>query len=296
MKIVPPAVKPVVRVHPDKNVFRGEKVTLTCDIQQTGDWQYIWDKEGYVKSAEQNQSYIISSVDQSHSGVYSCRVSQSNAQYHSESSDGVKLTVSEKPKPVVRVHPDKNVFRGEKVTLTCDIEQTRDWQYSWNKNGKPVKSAGRDQNYTITPVYLSHDVMYSCYGALSNTPHQSDPYQSESSDGVKLTVSDKLQPTLTVNPQSSVFTGDTVTLSCDVGQSTGWTIHWRKDSNPESTDAATKTIESVSVSDGGRYWCKAQRGEYYSEFSNTAEITVKDLTEMRRKLFSMSPRLRPIAV
>ncbi|XP_050958679.1 leukocyte immunoglobulin-like receptor subfamily A member 1 [Labeo rohita] len=117
--------------------------------------------------------------------------------------------------------------------------------------------------------------MYSCYGALSNTPHQSDPYQSESSDGVKLTVSDKLQPTLTVNPQSSVFTGDTVTLSCDVGQSTGWTIHWRKDSNPESTDAATKTIESVSVSDGGRYWCKAQRGEYYSEFSNTAEITVK---------------------
>ncbi|KAL0190010.1 hypothetical protein M9458_017109, partial [Cirrhinus mrigala] len=83
------------------------------------------------------------------------------------------------------------------------------------------------------------------------------------------------EPTLTVNPQSSVFTGDTVTLSCDVGQSTGWTIHWRKDSNPESTDAATKTIKSVSVSDGGNYWCKAQRGEYYSKFSNTAEIRVK---------------------
>ncbi|KAL0150832.1 hypothetical protein M9458_053868, partial [Cirrhinus mrigala] len=88
------------------------------------------------------------------------------------------------------------------------------------------------------------------------------------------TLTDK--PTLTVNPQSSVFTGDTVTLICDVGQSTGWTIHWKKDSNTESTDAATKTIESVSVSDGGRYQCRAKRGKYYSEFSNTTEITVKE--------------------
>ncbi len=67
-----------------------------------------------------------------------------------------------------------------------------------------------------------------------------------------------------------MFTGDTVTLSCDVGQLTGWTIHWRKDSNTESTGDATKT-----VSDGGRYRCRAQRGEYNSEYSYAAEITVR---------------------
>ncbi len=72
-----------------------------------------------------------------------------------------------------------------------------------------------------------------------------------------------------------MFTGDTVTLSCDVGQLTGWTIHWRKYPNTESTGDATKTISSVRVSDGGYYWCRAQRGNYYSEYSNTAEITVK---------------------
>ncbi|KAI2646824.1 Fc receptor-like protein 5 [Labeo rohita] len=82
---------------------------------------------------------------------------------------------------------------------------------------------------------------------------------------------------LTVNPQSSVFPGETVTLSCDVGQLTGWTIHWRKDSNPESTGGPTKTIKSVSVSDGGYYWCVAKQGYYYSEFSNAAGITVEDL-------------------
>ncbi len=72
-----------------------------------------------------------------------------------------------------------------------------------------------------------------------------------------------------------MFTGDTVTLSCDVGQLTGWTIHWRKDPNTESTGDATKTISSVRVSDGGSYWCRAQRGEYYSEYSYAVKITVQ---------------------
>ncbi len=72
-----------------------------------------------------------------------------------------------------------------------------------------------------------------------------------------------------------MFIGDTVTLSCDVGQLTGWTIHWSKDSNTEFTGDATKTISSVRVSDGGIYRCRAQRGEYYSEYSNEVKITVK---------------------
>ncbi len=88
-------------------------------------------------------------------------------------------------------------------------------------------------------------------------------------------LTDKPQPTLTVNPESSVFSGDTVTLSCDVRQSTGWTIHWSKDSNTESTGDTNKTIRSVRVSDEGRYWCRAQRGNYYSEYSNEVKITVK---------------------
>ncbi len=75
-----------------------------------------------------------------------------------------------------------------------------------------------------------------------------------------------------------MFTGDTVTLSCDVGQLTGWTIHWRKYPNTESTGDATKTISSVSVSDGGRYRCSAQRGNYYSEYSNAVKITVRGKT------------------
>ncbi len=87
-------------------------------------------------------------------------------------------------------------------------------------------------------------------------------------------LTDKPRPSLTVNPERSVFTGDTVTLSCDVRQLTGWTIHWSKDSNTESTGDATKTIKPVSVSDEGTYWCRAKRRNYYSEYSYAAVITV----------------------
>ncbi len=85
-------LKPVVGVVPDRRVFRGETVTLTCDIQQTGYWQYSWYKDN--KHVYSGQNYIISSVDPSHGGVYSCRGTQSRAPTYSQTSDGVTLTVS----------------------------------------------------------------------------------------------------------------------------------------------------------------------------------------------------------
>ncbi len=87
--------KPVADVDPDRLVFRGETVTLTCDIQQTGDWQYSWYKDNKQDyRAGKKQNYIITSVDPSHSGVYSCERTLSKAPTHSQMSDGVTLTVS----------------------------------------------------------------------------------------------------------------------------------------------------------------------------------------------------------
>ncbi len=84
--------KPVVGVVPDRRVFRGETVTLTCHIQQTGYWRYSWNKDN--KHVYSRQKYIISSVNPSHSGVYRCRGYQSEAPTYSQMSDGVTLTVS----------------------------------------------------------------------------------------------------------------------------------------------------------------------------------------------------------
>ncbi len=93
--------KPVVGVVPDRRVFRGETVTLTCDIQQTGYWQYSWYKD--YTQVYSGQNYIISSVDPSHGGVYSCIGSQSED--HSQISAGVTLTVSGESSCVLHTNP-----------------------------------------------------------------------------------------------------------------------------------------------------------------------------------------------
>ncbi len=110
----------MVTVRPDERVFRGETVTLRCDIKWGGDtvWTYRWEREGtnwYENSAERcteecsssetdnqknrnavswclTQELNISSVDLIHGGKYSCR-GQKNTQC-SQRSDAVTLTVS----------------------------------------------------------------------------------------------------------------------------------------------------------------------------------------------------------
>ncbi|KAL1272001.1 hypothetical protein QQF64_031017 [Cirrhinus molitorella] len=263
---------PTLTVTPNRPVFTGETVNLVCLIEYSG-WTYQWFKAATYHSESQmpyhytvnENTLTIRGAAVSDEGQYQCR-GQYGGSYSSR-SNSVSLIVKERPKPVVHVDPDENVFIGEMVTLTCDIQGTQDWQYNWYKDQNYI--VGQAQKYIISSVDWSHRGVYSCGGTQSKAPTY-----SQRSDGVTLTVSDKPQLTLTVNPQSPVFTGDTVTLSCDVRHLTVWTIYWRKDSNPEYTDAATKTIKSVSVSDGGRYWCRAH-GYYDSYFSNRVKIIVK---------------------
>jgi len=62
------------------------------------------------------------------------------------------------------------------------------------------------------------------------------------------------KPRVTVKPQSSVFTGDTVTLRCDVRRS-GRRIFWYKDQQRLQSVDETVTLRDVRVSDGGEYRC-----------------------------------------
>ncbi|KAF5890603.1 carcinoembryonic antigen-related cell adhesion molecule 5-like, partial [Clarias magur] len=63
----------------------------------------------------------------------------------------------------------------------------------------------------------------------------------------------------------------------DACKSTGWKFLWIKDGNnkPE-TDTDFYTITTVSVSDGGRYKCRAGGGDpvYYTHYSNELQLEV----------------------
>ncbi|GAA6067482.1 immunoglobulin superfamily member 1-like, partial [Tachysurus ichikawai] len=184
------------------------------------------------------------------------------------------LFLTERPKPTVTINPDTQVFIGETVTFRCDVQKGRDteWTYVWFKDSNTLYPYSTTNEFSISYVTDSHRGQYTCRGRRT-----SDSQMSEMSDSVTLSVSGKPKPTVIVTPQSSVYTGDTVTLSCNL-MSTGWTFFWYEGLpwtllSPEGSDTNTHTVR---VSKKGNYYCKARRGNYYdSEMSEPATITVR---------------------
>uniref|UniRef100_A0A672LEH1 Ig-like domain-containing protein n=1 Tax=Sinocyclocheilus grahami TaxID=75366 RepID=A0A672LEH1_SINGR len=263
--------KAKVRIKPAQHVFRGETVTLRCDIDGEGvtSWQYSWYKDGSNSVFSELQEHTFRFVTESDADKYSCYGAERGGSRTSNISDAVTLKVSAK----VSIKPDQHVFRGDTVTLRCDIdgEGVTSWQYSWYKDGS-VSVFSELQEHTFSPVTESDAGKYFCYGA-----ERGGSRRSQHSDALTLTVSDFPKPTVTVEPQSSVFTGDTVTLRCEVDQTwVKWKFLWTKamDSKTELTEAPTKTIDSVKVSDGGEYRCRARREGYYTHDSEPATVTI----------------------
>ncbi len=87
--------RPVVKVTPDQRVFRGETVTLTCDIQRAEhiQWRYSWFKNGNTYNQYPTTAEYRFRADLYHSGKYSCR-GETYSQRSSDISAAVTLTVS----------------------------------------------------------------------------------------------------------------------------------------------------------------------------------------------------------
>ncbi|XP_030635210.1 basement membrane-specific heparan sulfate proteoglycan core protein-like [Chanos chanos] len=191
---------------------------------------------------------------------------------------------TESRKPVVILQPDKQTFRGETVTLRCEIqgEKDTDWEYSWYKKSSSLSLVSKNQTYRISPVNQSHSGEYTCRGK-----DRRDSQNSEMSDAVTLTVSSesKPKPQLTSSLKGEVLRGHTVTLSCKPDQSTGWEFYWYRHTQNSSaltqTDKDSYTISSVTDSDGGQYWCRAGRGNpvYYTQYSDAVWLNVPALTK-----------------
>ncbi|XP_047655888.1 sialoadhesin-like [Tachysurus fulvidraco] len=188
------------------------------------------------------------------------------------------------PKAVVSIKPDTHVFTGEAVILICDIQGggNTQWTYSWNKDNNKLYSNGNKRDFIDTmQVLIIWSVEDSDSGTYSCRGHGGYNQSSVISDDVTLTVSVKPKPTVRVNPQSSVYTGDTVTLSCELQQGTGWKFFWYKnnqmlwDLNSEQVNTLNVTVDNAGETE---YMCRAYRinnYNYYTELSDPVKITVR---------------------
>ncbi|XP_060731499.1 B-cell receptor CD22-like [Tachysurus vachellii] len=290
--------KPVASINPDNQAFSGDTVTLSCDIQDenVSSWQYSWYKDTSHSPVSSEQVYSISGVEVTHTGTYTCRGTERGGSRSSHSSDVITLTVSARPKPVASIYPYNQVFNGDTVTLRCDIqdESVSSWQYSWYKDTShsPVSS---EQVYSISGVEVTHTGTYTCRGTERGGSHS-----SHSSDVITLTVSERPQAVLSVSPQSWLTEGDSVTLSCEVtDSSTDWTFSWYtvvpyrdgltginnnrgyivhvdllSDSSRGSGDKYT--LSPAALNHTGVYMCRGERGEpaLHTQYSNLQPLWI----------------------
>ncbi|KAI4882777.1 hypothetical protein NFI96_031436 [Prochilodus magdalenae] len=301
-------VRPTITSGYEGAVLTGNTVNLYCTLPQSAGWTFYWSK--HTQSPEKKtitNIYTISSVRVSDGGQYRCRAGRGNPVYYTHYSDALWVNVTgdvgncdcltESNKAMVNIKPDKQVFKGEPVTLRCDIQAGGDteWTYSWYKDDSLYPNR-RTQEFTISSVTESNAGKYTCRGERTN-----DLQKSEISDAVTLTVSDVAQAVLSVSPQSWLTEGDSVTLSCEVtGSSTGWTFSWYRavpyrqglkqirdahgnvmygvellsDSRREA--GGSYTLSPAALNHTGVYVCRAERGQpaYRTQYSSPQPLWI----------------------
>ncbi|XP_016338432.1 basement membrane-specific heparan sulfate proteoglycan core protein-like, partial [Sinocyclocheilus anshuiensis] len=274
--------KAVVTVRPDERVFRGETVTLRCDIKWGGDteWTYRWETEGtnyqYTNSVSRisTQELNIRSVDHFHSGKYTC-TGQMGTQ-SSQRSDAVTLTVSAEAQAAVRVSPQPWLTEGDSVTLICEVTgSSTGWTFSWFRDDDHLSdsSRGAGGSYTLSPAALQHTGVYTCRAERGRAAYYTKYSNTQPLwiTGVSASVS------LVVSPsRSQHFSSDSLSLSCeDQSNSAGWTVRRYTDRNTEDCSKLTGStcrIVSLNTSDAGVYWCQSESGEKHHPLN----ITVHD--------------------
>ncbi|XP_076144461.1 Fc receptor-like protein 3 [Alosa pseudoharengus] len=104
-------------------------------------------------------------------------------------------------------------------------------------------------------------------------------------------VSTALPATLTLDPQSPVFTGENVTLKCEIGSYGGWTYKWYEGSNSDPVFESVENTFTIRAAESNetKYWCRGERTERptASERSNEVNIQVMALS---RTTLTVEPR------
>ncbi|XP_073683941.1 Fc receptor-like protein 3 [Garra rufa] len=259
---------PTLTVLPQSSLFTGDSFTLRCEMYQSWDeWEFLWSKDSNTESTEA-AAKTIDSVKVSDGGEYRCRARRGG--HYTHYSEPVTLKIFGKPKAKVTIKPDQHVFRGETVTLRCDIDDSEEvisWQYTWSKDSL-VSVFSKLQEHTFWSVTESEAGQYSCDGE-----ERGGSLKSQHSDTVTLTASGEAQTVLSVSPQKWLTEGDPVTLICEVnGSSIGWTFSWytitilsdyskhyQLLSDSSRGAGGNYTVSSAALNHTGVYVCRAER-------------------------------------
>ncbi|XP_027894824.1 uncharacterized protein LOC114157856 [Xiphophorus couchianus] len=292
--------KVVVTRQPNRpQIFSGESITLTCEVQggETTEWTCDWRKSGSIiqRTDSKDWTFIVS---ESSSGDYMCQCRSRDDWYSSTQwSETIRLSVSgDKPRAKLAAG-STTIPVGGSVTLSCSVEPSAGWRYKWFRRTSDTPEVQvRTNNKENREITVTQGGIYRCMGI-----REKQDFYSDSSDEVNIQIIFSNKVFVTRRPNRPlVFIGESITLTCEVqggettewtcqpkaqlnsnsreipaggrvtltcivdSSSSGWKYFWYKerDSSEPLTreEAVFPSNGQMSVSEEGLYWCRGGRG------------------------------------
>ncbi|XP_036066556.1 low affinity immunoglobulin gamma Fc region receptor II-like [Oryzias melastigma] len=171
-------------------MFRGETITLTCEVQggEGVQWEYQWRTPQSQTSWRNNKDWTITA---SNSGEYSCK-SRSRYDLYSSTkwSEALRLSVSaHKPKSELNMTSSPV---EDRVILSCSVKSSSSgWRFFWFRGEKSSKLLTKQDADFLSngQIRVSQEGVYRCRGGRGEPV-----YLSEFSDPV--TISSEFNPAL----------------------------------------------------------------------------------------------------
>ncbi|XP_023804671.1 uncharacterized protein LOC105358598 isoform X3 [Oryzias latipes] len=259
-------------------IFRGERITLTCEVQEGEgvQWEYEWrTPQSQTFRTKQKDWTITASI----SGDYSCKSTPTDDSYSATNwSEALRLSVSDPPKAQIS---------RSGGTLTCSVNPSSSgWSYYFYRveKNQEVLTLQNTDFYSNREIRVSQGGVYRCRGGRGEPV-----YHTEFSDPVTI-----VEPVLRVSPWW-LSPGASVTLSCEVEHvSAGWSFYWYKAVPDLSHKSGSYSYELLPASSNGTadnsyiihgqthtagYVCRAGRGEphFYTLYSQPHFVWSGDL-------------------
>ncbi|XP_039597491.1 B-cell receptor CD22-like isoform X1 [Polypterus senegalus] len=265
-------------------IYGGDDVTLECRIEGAlPGWRYRWFESSGNRWKEvtdiTGDTYTMKSLSSFDNKQCWCWAVRDDPPDYSEVSNIVTVKVRAGLNMTLKMRNErKPVHIGENVTLECSIERSfATWRYSWRKWNRTdgIRRLEIGDTFLIRSVTHSDSGAYWCY--VLPWVHLSNVFL--------LTVQVTQKVNLKIkNPKVPFYTGDDVTLECSSDSNlSDWTYRWYHWSEAgmwnelKNFTEDTYTLQSVTQSDGGKYWCYAFTDNplHYTEFSNAVILTVQ---------------------
>ncbi|XP_034146716.1 carcinoembryonic antigen-related cell adhesion molecule 5-like [Esox lucius] len=242
------------------------KLTLHCRSHYQH-CMYRWYRDNIELHGQTTETIIISLPEQT--GHYQCSLSIGPNVYF-YSSDICPIRRIEKPSASMKiVSPQEPLYTGDRVTIQCNIPEYTDWTYVWYRDNQQLPS---ETSETITISLQDKAGQYQCHGKRTCWPSQSYPSSYLPISGIDLPIA-----SVRVSPHGLLYSGESVTLQCDISDYTDWTYRWYRNKKLQSSGSPSKIITPLS-DQVALYQCQGRRTDRpkSSQRSVSLHISVTD--------------------